>query len=455
MQLNLKIAAGLAVLFSSIFSGLAEAEALVYVTATHYGLIDSANPGVDATPGGTPVAYSLPTGYAVIGVDVDTEVGALRFLARNGASCQLFTDGQNGVAGLSVTDSSFPCPASAGDIDFGDNADDSSVYNYAIAAGAQVIHVVHSNGSSDIGTQSISVHGVGGATANLVGVALPPPNVDGNYGIDASINSLVTLVPNVPDAPTVFTESSPISLGVTVSGRTSLDQSDASDLLYMFTGGELYSISLASGQVTALGVPPSGTIAVVIAQDGFGDSRNAVSTAEGNVVIQASAGQVNATTAATPSFAPTGFNYPLGFFSYTVSGLTPGQVVTITITAPEGPDYSALIKCSTTSCNQVGSQVSGNQFTLQLTAGADGSISDPLAPATATSGSSSGGGSSGGSSGSSSSGGSSSSSSSGTSSGSSSGASTTGNGQSGGGAFSPLVVIPLLLAATMRRRRRG
>ena len=459
MQLNSKIAAGLAALISCNFYGNARAETLVYVTASHYGLVDSANPGADITPGGAPIAYTLPNGYFVVGVDVDTEVGAIRFLSRNGSTCQLYTDGQNGVAGLSATDGSYTCPSNTGDIDFADNANDSAVYDYAGAAGAQVIRVVHGNGSSGVTTQLIPVKGINGATANIVGIAFPPPNADGNYGIDASINSLVALVSNVPDAPTLFTESSPISLGVTVSGNTSLDQSDASNLLYMFTAGKLYSIDGSSGKVTSLGAPPAGTIAVVVAQDGFGDSRNTVSTSEGNVVIEASAGQVSATTAETPSFAPSGYDYPLGFFSYTVSNLPPGQVVNITITAPNSFDYSALIKCSSSACRPVGNQVGSNQFTLQLTASASGTIDDPLAPATTPSsgGSSSGSSSSSSGAGSSSSSSSSSGGSSGASSSSSSSSSSSGSsgssGGSGGGAFAPLMALQLLGLAVLRKRR--
>jgi hypothetical protein len=89
---------------------------------------------------------------------------------------------------------------------------------------------------------------------------------------------------------------------------------------------------------------------------------------------------------------PAGYAYPYGLISFTITGLTPGATITVTVTLP-GP-VTAWIKFALGGINTgysvfPGATFSGNQVVLTLTDGgagdtdgaADGSITDPALPA--------------------------------------------------------------------------
>lgn len=176
----------------------------------------------------------------------------------------------------------------------------------------------------------------------------------------------------------------------------------------------------------------------------------------GTVQFTSSAGQMTrAEPVANPAGAPSGYYiYPDGFYAYSVSGLTPGSTITLTVQAPAGTHPSAWVKCQNGNCAAYpNTSISGDTITLTLTDGgagdadgvANGVITDPGAPAVAPSGSGSSSSSSGGGSSSSSSGSSGSSSSSG-------GLGTPAPSGSGGGAAGPGMILWLVGAALLRRR---
>ena len=113
------------------------------------------------------------------------------------------------------------------------------------------------------------------------------------------------------------------------------------------------------------------------------------------ISVQASAGTVTTTRAmAPPAAAPNSNAYPLGYFGYSITGLTKGQSVTVTIQLPSGVSPTDYVKCDTglTTCSAVAGslvKVAGNTLPLTLTAGGsgdeagtvDGTIVDPGAPA--------------------------------------------------------------------------
>jgi hypothetical protein len=104
-----------------------------------------------------------------------------------------------------------------------------------------------------------------------------------------------------------------------------------------------------------------------------------------------------------PGAAPGSLSYPVGWYSYHISGLAPGSSVTVSFTLPAGVSASGYEKCESASCSALnGVHISGQKMTLTLTDGgpgdadgvANGVISDPGAPSAAAA--SGGSGSSGG-----------------------------------------------------------
>lgn len=91
-----------------------------------------------------------------------------------------------------------------------------------------------------------------------------------------------------------------------------------------------------------------------------------------------------------PKSVPSGLEFPNGFFNYTITGVTRGGTVTVTVKLPEGTSPDSVVKCENNVCsNFAGAVISGDTITLTLTDGgagdadkkADGVITDPFAPA--------------------------------------------------------------------------
>lgn len=111
------------------------------------------------------------------------------------------------------------------------------------------------------------------------------------------------------------------------------------------------------------------------------------------ISLSASSGTIaNAQGTPTAATVPGSFNYPDGFFSYQVTGLTPGATVTVTLKTPAGTAPTDYVKCDSNSDNCAsfaGASISGDDIVLTLTDGgagdadgkADGVITDPGAPA--------------------------------------------------------------------------
>lgn len=111
----------------------------------------------------------------------------------------------------------------------------------------------------------------------------------------------------------------------------------------------------------------------------------------GDVVFEASQGVLQTLSIDPPEAASPSFEYPFGFFDFSVTGLTPGGTVTVSLTLPDGAAPTHYIKCENGgSCAAFpGAVIAGNVITLTLTDGgagdddgvADGIIRDPGAPA--------------------------------------------------------------------------
>ncbi len=123
-----------------------------------------------------------------------------------------------------------------------------------------------------------------------------------------------------------------------------------------------------------------------------------------------------------PDTAPAGLSYPFGFFAFEITDVAPGATATVTITLPAGETADSVVKCIDLNCAPyAGATIDGNLVTLTLTDGgagdadgaADGTIVDPVAPATIA---------------------------------------VTPDNNSGGGASSPLLLLALLLTSLWRRR---
>lgn len=77
----------------------------------------------------------------------------------------------------------------------------------------------------------------------------------------------------------------------------------------------------------------------------------------------------------TPPAVPEGLDYPVGFFSYEISGLDPGAFVTLTVQLPNGTFPSDWIDCPGNSCYRVTKststapgnvQVNGDTITMHI-----------------------------------------------------------------------------------------
>lgn len=392
-------------LTSMVYANSAHAEHLIYVTTNHIGEIDSAAPSVDITPDG-PLSYALPGGYVTIGADVHPGSKLLYLVARNASTsrCQLFSIAPSaGDPAPVAIDSSYACTSAAADFDV--LAEDYAVYEYVLAAGTSIIDVLHDNGddSNLFSAASLPATSTGGSDAALVATADDGHTV---YGVDRGTASLVKLDVNFSnDAPTSVSEKSALPLSVPLTGSTSLDISLSSHTMYLMTGGAVYQLSTASGSASRLGAVPAGAVAVVAEQGLDAGGSAQLQTSAGPVTIVSSAGSIEAHTVATPDFAPPEYAYDLGFFSYDISGLTPGQSVTVTFTIPDGVEVDRTVKCNTDTCGEYSTEINGRKITLTLVDGGSGDddgqvnghILDPLAFVRGTDssgGSSDGGGSS-------------------------------------------------------------
>ena len=106
-----------------------------------------------------------------------------------------------------------------------------------------------------------------------------------------------------------------------------------------------------------------------------------IATAEGAIV--------DARTVETPATLPGGFDYPLPFIAFDISGVPMGATVTVALTLPAGIDADAYVKCDDTGCTPFASaQIDGARVVLTLTDGgagdrdglANGLIRDPGTP---------------------------------------------------------------------------
>lgn len=154
---------------------------------------------------------------------------------------------------------------------------------------------------------------------------------------------------------------------------------------------------------------------LLFSAEGEGTGREPWRLDLGAAVTEGPAGAVMATpergavrnfvAVAAPASAPATYEYPYGFYAFEVSGLAPGATVRVTLELPEGPTPTAYIKCSATACAPfAGARIEANRVTLTLVDGgsgdadglADGTITDPGAPATPADVGGGGGGSGGG-----------------------------------------------------------
>jgi hypothetical protein len=137
---------------------------------------------------------------------------------------------------------------------------------------------------------------------------------------------------------------------------------------------------------------PQGTGCDIGAFELGGSSATIKDKAGNPVTFSTNAGLIaNAALIADPSGALSGYTYPNGFFSFDVTGLTPGGTATVTITLPVGSTPTAYLKCNATgtTCTPFsGAVINGNVVTLTLVDGgagdsdgvADGTIKDPGGP---------------------------------------------------------------------------
>ncbi len=274
----------------------ASAETLVYVTGSVIGTVDSSSPATDNTVGGHgPLSYALPAGFTAIGAEVSLGSQILYLLASNGSSCQLFStsiSGNSGFAGVSAVDASFSCtqPTGTGDLAFlNESGGGSTLDSYLVSSGEDILFVPPGGGTPT----TLAITTPSGGEANIQGVADVGtyPN-DSQFGVDASTQQLVQLQLKL----TSGTETNLGSLAqVTFFGRTSLDYSPASQNLYLYTDGQLYSLSLssfmASGGVATdviapLGAVPAGTLAMAAA-NGISVSNNSNGDGGGGVFTPA------------------------------------------------------------------------------------------------------------------------------------------------------------------------
>ncbi len=111
-------------------------------------------------------------------------------------------------------------------------------------------------------------------------------------------------------------------------------------------------------------------------------------TSAGTVTLVASQGTIgNAQIVSVPVGAPNGITTPFGWFSFSVTGLTPGATITLTFTAPTGTMLTGYEKCNNGSCSPLpGATITGNVLTITETDGgqgdadgvANGTITDPV-----------------------------------------------------------------------------
>lgn len=397
---RLRRAAPLGVVTAALVAPAAQAEPLVYITPTLYGEVQSSAPAVDTTPDGA-VRYQLPGGYTAIGIDVAIKPNLLFAIGRNSQSgqCQLFqVDPSSDGDSFQARDGAYACSAKAGDFDV--LTQDYALYEYLLVDGLSAIDVIHDNGSGSLVSVSRLML-TGTLTRDLAAIAEAPGGT--LYAVTREMPHLLALVPELDGG------GNPLGLRVTGSvalpsvirmdGPISLDVSASSGAVYLMSNGQLYALTRivpasdggsGSLDLTALGAVPAGSIAVVAAQGLTTDNSQTLNTPAGAVTLRASAGSVWAEAIATPTGAPSGYEYRLGFFSYEIRDLTPGQSIDITFTVPDGVRANNVVKCFRQgSCRPYETRINGRELTITLTDGgegdddgiANGVIVDPAAPA--------------------------------------------------------------------------
>lgn len=386
----------------------AQAETLIYVTPTQYGAVDSATPNIDRTPGG-PVSYSLPGGYLTVGADVGNDTHLLYLLGRNGSNCQLFaTDPSSEDNAIVAKDSAYACAATPGDFDLLSQTGNSD-YEYLLAQLENVIDVIH-EGTGQFSHTALPVTRYDNSStgaAQLTSIAVATTANDRIYGVESE--RLVQLQPvfDRNGNPTRLQPVGNVGLALTSQTPQSLDSSSTSGRLYLLNGNELLLVDAGNGFLSKLGTVPAGTVSVVAAGALVENDSAVVNTDKGPLTLQTSDGRISTfKPVSTPDQSSPEYNYPVGFYDYQITGLTPGQSVRLTFTLPDGAnDPTHYIKCDDHNCKTLPDthvELDGRRITITLTDGgvgdadgvADGVINDPGAPATLK-GSSSGGSSNG------------------------------------------------------------
>ena len=68
----------------------------------------------------------------------------------------------------------------------------------------------------------------------------------------------------------------------------------------------------------------------------------------------------------TPPAVPEGLDYPLGFFSYEITGVDPGAFITLTVSLPAGTNASDWVDCPGNTCYRVTKSTSTAPGNVQI-----------------------------------------------------------------------------------------
>lgn len=332
-----------------LMSAATQAEQFVYVTATQIGVVDASDPQSNVLAGG-PLAYSLPAGFTVLGADYDRNQASLHLLARREDVCQAYTVDLETVSASRVSLTPLESYGCSGPIpgDFDTLVPEGQIYEYVVAAGGYVYDVLKQAMAPTFSATRLPVIGA----QNLVAIAFPGPEdarSEKFYGIDKGLNAIVELEVAGETAagdPTGLKVVASKALDISLDGRISFDYARATDPGYLLSGGSLFTVDPASGRTARLGTLPAGTLAVTLknAKASF-----ALSTRNGNIAIASTKGKiVSAKVVEQHDKAPNDYDYPYGFFEFSISDLSPGDEVEVTITVPDGMkiDGSTLVKCA-------------------------------------------------------------------------------------------------------------
>ena len=225
--------------------------------------------------------------------------------------------------------------------------------------------------------------------------------------------------PDTTPAPFKFTDvngvprNSPVvSDVVTISGLAAATSITVNDGQYQIGGSAFTAAtgSIANGQTVRVRHTSAGmlntatdtTLTVGGVSDIFtsvtessanSNSQTVADTAGQPVTLTHSAGQLQGFhSAPAPALAPGQFVYPGGFFSFDLTGVPVGSSATLVYTLAPGVNPDAFVKCAS-SCAEYPATINGNTVTFSLTDGgagdadgmANGTISDPGAPAVSVS----------------------------------------------------------------------